>query len=97
MNMQLSVLRCGSCEPLKAGVHATALGIVAVMALYNGAAWLARRERHLGVNAVLYGLLVAWEQQQVAHHLVTLRRQKAERNAQRPTDSAARPPSAIAA
>jgi hypothetical protein len=97
MNMQLSVLRCGSCEPLKAGVHATALGIVAVMALYNAAAWLTRRERHLGVNAVLYGLLVAWEQQHVAHHLATLRRQHAERDAQRPTGSAAPPASAIAA
>jgi hypothetical protein len=97
MNMQLSVLRCGSCEPLKAGVHATALGIVAVMALYNGAAWLTRRERHLGINAVLYGLLMAYEQKQVAHHLATLKRQKAERSAQRPTDCATRPTRAIAA
>jgi hypothetical protein len=71
--MQLPVLQCGSCEPLKAGVHGTALGLFAVMGLYNAAAWLARREQHLAVNAVLYTVLTAWEQQQVAHHLVALR------------------------
>jgi hypothetical protein len=77
MNMQLTVLRCGSCEPLKAGVHAAALGLSAVMGIYNAAAWLSRREVHLAVNAVLYTMLTAWEQQHVAHHLATLR----ERNA----------------
>jgi hypothetical protein len=74
MNMELSVLRCGSCEPLKAGVHATALGLVAVMGLYNAAAWLKRRERHLAVNAVLYTVLTIWEHQHVAHHLAALRK-----------------------
>src|SRR3954447_27092476 len=74
MNMEISMLRCGSCEPLKAGVHATALGLSAVMGLYNAAAWLSRRELHLAVNAVLYTALTAWEQQHVAHHLATLRR-----------------------
>lgn len=73
MNMQLSVLRCGSCEPLKAGVHATALGLSALMGLYNAAAWLTRRELHLAVNAVLYTALTAWEQKHVAHHLAALR------------------------
>jgi len=72
--MQLSVLQCGSCEPLKASVHGTALGLFAVMGLYNAAAWLARREQHLAVNAVLYAALTAWEQQQVARHLEALRR-----------------------
>ncbi len=72
--MQLSVLQCGSCEPLKASVHGTALGLFAVMGLYNAAAWLSRREQHLAVNAVLYAALAAWEQQQVAHHLEALRR-----------------------
>lgn len=43
------------------------------MGLYNAAAWLSRRERHLAVNAVLYAVLVAWEQQHVAHHLKELR------------------------
>ena len=74
MTTQLSVLQCGSCEPLKAGVHGTALGLFAVMGLYNAAAWLARREQHLAVNAVLYAALTAWEQIQVARHLEALRR-----------------------
>ena len=73
MTTQLSVLQCGSCEPLKAGVHGTALGLFAVMGLYNAAAWLARREQHLAVNAVLYAALTAWEQIQVARHLEALR------------------------
>jgi hypothetical protein len=74
MNTEISMLRCGSCEPLKAGVHATALGLSALMGLYNAAAWLSRRELHLAINAVLYTALTAWEQQHVAHHLATLRR-----------------------
>jgi len=72
MTTQLSVLQCGSCEPLKASVHGTALALFAVMGLYNAAAWLARREQHLAVNAVLYAALTAWEQQQVARHLAAL-------------------------
>jgi hypothetical protein len=74
MKMEMSLLRCGSCEPLKAGVHATALGLSALMGLYNAAAWLARREMHLAINAVLYTALTAWEQKHVAHHLAELRR-----------------------
>lgn len=74
MTRQLSVLQCGSCEPLKASVHGTALGLFALMGLYNAAAWLARREQHLAVNAVLYVALTAWEQKQVARHLDALRR-----------------------
>jgi hypothetical protein len=69
----LSVLRAGECEFLKAGIHATALGLSAVMGLYNLAAWLSRRQRHLAMNACLYALLTAWEQQHVAHHLSALR------------------------
>ena len=71
--MQLDVLNPGTSESLKAGVHATALGLAVVMGLYNAAAWLRRREPHLGVNAVLYAALMAWEQKQVAHHLAALR------------------------
>jgi ADP-ribosylglycohydrolase len=72
--MQLSVLQCGSCEPLKASVHGAALGLFAVMGLYNAAAWLSRREQHLAINAVLYAVLAAWEQQQVARHVAASRR-----------------------
>lgn len=74
MNRQLSMLQCGSCEPLKMGVHATALGLFAVMGLYNAAAWLTRREQHLAVNAIVYTALMAWEQKHVAHHLAAIRR-----------------------
>ena len=74
MTVDMEVLHCGSCERLKAGVHATALGLAALMMVYNAAAWLSRREQHLAVNAVLYAALTAWEQQHVAHHLAELRR-----------------------
>jgi hypothetical protein len=73
MDMDLKILHCGSCEGLKTGVHALALGLAAVMGAYNAAAWLSRRQAHLGVNAVLYAALFAWEQQHVAHHLAELR------------------------
>ena len=74
MTTQLKVLQCGSCEPLKTGFHATALGLMAIMGLYNAAAWIQRRDRHLAVNAVLYTVLSMWEQKHVAHHLAELRR-----------------------
>ena len=64
-----SLLCHGRYEVLKAGVHGTALGIAAVCAAYNFAAWTARRQRHSWVNAALYATLVAWEVQHVRHHL----------------------------
>ena len=69
----LPILHHGSCEPLKATVHGAALGLAALMGLYNAAAWLRRRERHLAVNTVLYSLAIAWEQRHVAHHLAACR------------------------
>jgi len=72
--MDLPVLKCGRCEPLKLGVHAGALGLAALCCAYNAAAWLSRRQTHLAVNAVLYSALAVWEQQHVAHHLAELRR-----------------------
>lgn len=74
MTVSLGVLQNGSCERLKAGVHATALGLAALMGLYNAAAWLSRRQAHLAVNTVLYAVLTAWEQKHVSHHLAELRR-----------------------
>jgi hypothetical protein len=73
MTVPLSILKQGSCEPFKAIVHGAALGLFALMGLYNAAAWINRRERHLAVNAVIYGLGVAWERRMVAHHLDTCR------------------------
>jgi hypothetical protein len=74
VTMGLGVLKCGNCEELKLGVHATALGLAALCGLYNAAAWLSRREQHLALNAVMYAALVAIEQRHVAHHIAELRR-----------------------
>ena len=72
--MDLKVLKCGNCEELKLGVHALALGVAALCGLYNAAAWLSRRERHLAINTVMYAALIAIEQQHVSHHIAELRR-----------------------
>jgi hypothetical protein len=64
------MLDVGECEPLKAAVHGVMLATVAVCAVYNAAAWLKRRQRHLAVNAVVYGIAVWWERAHVMHHLV---------------------------
>ncbi|HEX4346204.1 MAG TPA: hypothetical protein VHZ73_01440 [Vicinamibacterales bacterium] len=71
----MDLLDCGSCEELKLGVHASALGLAAIMGLYNAAAWLSRHERHLALNALFYAALAAWEQQHVVQHLKELRRE----------------------
>jgi hypothetical protein len=72
--MPSDVLQCGSCEEIKLGVHAGALGLAIIMGVYNAAAWLSRREQHLAINAVLYAVLTAWEERHVVHHLRELRR-----------------------
>jgi len=77
MTMDLKVLKCGNCEELKLGVHATTLGLAALCGLYNAAAWLSRREQHLALNTVLYAALIAIEQRHVAHHIAALRRSAA--------------------
>ena len=91
--MQLDVLNSGSCERLKAGVHATALGLAIVMGVYNAAAWLRRRQPHLAVNAVVYAALAAWEHEHLAHHLAKRRpRQEFEpmpEDTRKPTEVAA--------
>jgi hypothetical protein len=69
----MRMLQNGNCERVKTGVHAAALGLAVICGLYNAAAWLSRRQVHLAVNAVLYALLTAWEQQHVVHHLAELR------------------------
>jgi hypothetical protein len=69
----MRMLQNGNCERVKTGVHAAALGLAVICGLYNAAAWLSRRQVHLAVNAVLYAMLTAWEQQHVVHHLAELR------------------------
>ena len=73
MTVPLPILKKGTCEPLKAVVHGTSLGLFAIMGLYNAAAWINRRERHLAVNAVIYAFGAAWERHLVAHHLEACR------------------------
>jgi hypothetical protein len=59
----------GESEALKGAVHALGGVVAATMAAYNIAAWCYRRERHLGINAVVYTLAVMWELKQTVHHL----------------------------
>jgi hypothetical protein len=72
--MYVRALDSGTFEGVKAGVHGAALGLAAVMCLYNAAAWLQRRERHLAINAIVYGSAIILEQKHVAHHRATLQR-----------------------
>ena len=61
-------LEPGEGETLKGAVHAAVCALALVCGVYNAAAWLTRRERHLGVNAVLYAGLTIWEASHVMHH-----------------------------
>ena len=61
-------LKPGEAELLKGSVHAAVCGLAVVCGVYNAAAWLTRREKHLGVNAVLYAGLAFWEAVHVRHH-----------------------------
>lgn len=58
----------GEHEGLKCGVHVVGLVFGVVCFSYNVVAWLARRERHLAINAVIYGGLTALECVHVRHH-----------------------------
>jgi len=61
--------KSGENEVVKGAVHAAGGVLAAVMAAYNIAAWCYRREPHLGINAVVYTLAIAWEVKQTARHL----------------------------
>jgi hypothetical protein len=61
-------LNSGEAELLKGSVHAAVCGLALVCGVYNAAAWVTRRERHLGVNAILYAGLAIWEAAHVNHH-----------------------------
>ena len=65
----ITMLDTGRCEPLKAGVHTAVMLLAGVCAVYNTAAWLKRRQRHLAVNAVVYVCTFWWERSHVIHHL----------------------------
>ena len=60
--------KSGESELVKGAVHAAGGVLAGAMAAYNLAAWCYRRERHLGINAIVYTLAVLWEVKQTAHH-----------------------------
>jgi hypothetical protein len=64
----------GQREGIKGAVHGTACVIAATMAAYNIAAWHFRHETHLGTNALVYTLAVAWEIKQTMRHLRRIER-----------------------
>jgi hypothetical protein len=59
----------GEQEEVKGAVHAVAGVLALVMATYNVIAWCYRRQAHLGANAAIYTVVVAWEVKQTIHHL----------------------------
>lgn len=65
----LPLLCTGRCEVLKASIHGVVLGTAALCAVYNFAAWTARRQRHLAINTGLYTVLAIWEWIHVQHHV----------------------------
>jgi hypothetical protein len=62
--------KSGEAERVKGSVHAAAGAIVGLMAVYNAVAWWHRRERHLGVNAIVYAAGFALEAYQTRRHFV---------------------------
>ncbi len=66
----------GEREGFKGFVHGAAGVMAAGMAAYNIAAWCFRRERHLGANAIVYSIAVAWETKQTLHHLNFVRQKR---------------------
>lgn len=64
----------GNGERAKAACHTAMLGLAATFTLYNGVAWLLRKEPHLARNAVIYAGLTALEMIQIARHREALRK-----------------------
>ena len=65
----MKMLDHGEDEKLKAFVHVGLGMLAALCAIYNTLAYLQRRERHLGVNAVVYTSMVVLEAVQVQRHV----------------------------
>lgn len=59
----------GSAESLKGSIHAAAAIIAGLMAAYNLAAFLVRKEPHLGWHAAGYGIAAGYEIKQTLRHL----------------------------
>ena len=75
---EVKLLDPGRCEPLKATVHGVLFATVAVCAAYNTAAWLKRRQRHLAINAVIYGFALFWERGHIVRHLTACQGERPE-------------------
>lgn len=58
----------GTAEPLKGSVHASAAGILGLMAVYNAAAFLIRHETRLGLLGLLYIGGCVFEVHKTLHH-----------------------------
>lgn len=56
----------------KAAVHGALLTLAALCGVYNAASFLKRGERHLAVNAVVYGALMVYEVVNVRHHCASV-------------------------
>lgn len=66
----MKLLRSGEAETFKACYHAGLCAFVAGAFLYNAAAFVLRRDRHLAINAAVYGAATVFEARKVRHHLV---------------------------
>jgi len=64
----MTLLMKGTDEAYKGALHAYLAGFLTVVASYNLAAYLARRENHLLTNTVIYGTGIAWEIRQAWIH-----------------------------
>jgi putative effector of murein hydrolase len=65
-------LHAGEQEKFKMAVHLGLFGLAVTVSLYNLGAWLARRERHLAANTVIYAALLGWEVDQIYRHAKAL-------------------------
>jgi hypothetical protein len=85
----------GEREVLKGAVHGAGGVLAALMAAYNIAAWCYRRERHLGVNAIVYTVATLWEVKQTSHHFERCLRMPGERTLTLVSPPTATPPASM--
>lgn len=70
----MDLLLHGNHEPLKRAVHRAGQGLCAVMCAYNASAFLYRGlsgrgwQKHLAVNAAVYGAGFVWEAKKADGH-----------------------------
>lgn len=69
------LLDSGEKEGLKAAVHGSMAALVLLCLGYNTAAWIKRRETHLGIGSILYAGLLYWEVQKTTRHLREARKE----------------------